>query len=174
MQSIFARTYDDRWASDTFGVDQLPSVDDGSWDTPAVPKRAEVGTASWATNPARPRRAREEAGSWDTATVRETTHLRVVSSATSPPRLPPSAAVEEPVRDWSFIGSLTVHRVLVIFYVWFAMLAPVLRSDNCLEQRQHRRCRLDTGAAVAIRFIALAGRDSVSGAGPRRVNVVPL
>src|SRR5688572_5136253 len=104
MQSIFARTHDDRWASDTSGVDQLPSVDDWSWDTPAVPKRAEMGTASWATNPARPRRAkvetaswatnparprraREEAGSWDTTTVREATRLRVVSSATSQPRL---------------------------------------------------------------------------------------
>jgi egghead protein (zeste-white 4 protein) len=140
MQNIFAPTSDDRWALDTFGVDQLTSVDDGSWDTPAVPKRAKVGTASlptnlarprrakvetasWATNPARPKRAREEAGSWDTATVRETTRLRAVSPATSQPRRPPSAAVEEPVRDWSFMGSLTVHRVLVIFYVWFAMLA---------------------------------------------------
>lgn len=31
--------------------------------------------------------------------------------------------MQEPVRDWSFLGSVTIHRVLVIFYVWFAMLA---------------------------------------------------
>ena len=139
-QSTITRAYADTWAQRTKDVDRTTNEEVESWETPAPPRRA-IGDASewsWETS-ARPRRASGYAAEWTPSALPkraqqnartsyipadpETLAPRSVNLDAWHPHLPPSASMQEPVRDWSFFGSVTIHRVLVVFYVWFAMLA---------------------------------------------------